>query len=47
MTATVKQKIDLRKYSQLVSKVANLVIKTKEEFERADAEIGSLLKKGR
>ena len=47
MTATVKQKFDLRKYSRLVSKVAPLVIETKEEFEQADAEIGRLLKKGR
>src|SRR5215510_11499619 len=46
MTVTVKQKFDLRKYSRLVSKVAPLVIETKEEFERADAEIGRLLKKG-
>jgi HTH-type transcriptional regulator / antitoxin HigA len=46
MTATVKEKFDLRKYSRLVSKVAPLVIETKEEFERADAEIGRLLKKG-
>jgi hypothetical protein len=35
MTATVRQKFDLRKYSRLVSKVAPLVIETKEEFERA------------
>jgi hypothetical protein len=47
MAVTVKQKFDLRKYSRLVSKVAPLVIETKEEFERADAEIGRLLKKGR
>jgi HTH-type transcriptional regulator / antitoxin HigA len=46
MTATVRQKFDLRKYSRLVSKVAPLVIETQEEFERADAEIGRLLKKG-
>jgi HTH-type transcriptional regulator / antitoxin HigA len=46
MTATVKEKLDLRKYSRVVSKVAPLVIETKEEFERADAEIGRLLKKG-
>jgi HTH-type transcriptional regulator/antitoxin HigA len=46
VTATVKQKFDLRKYSRLVSKVAPLVTETKEEFERADAEIGRLLKKG-
>jgi HTH-type transcriptional regulator / antitoxin HigA len=46
MTAAIKQKFDLRKYSRLVSKVAPLVIENKEEFERADAEIGRLLKKG-
>ena len=46
MAVTVKQKFDLRKYSRLVSKVAPVVIETKEEFERADAEIGRLLKKG-
>ena len=46
MTATVRQKFDLRKYSRLVSKVAPLVIETEEEFERADAKIGRLLKKG-
>jgi HTH-type transcriptional regulator / antitoxin HigA len=46
MTATVREKFDLRKYSRLVSKVAPLVIETNEEFERADAEIGRLLRKG-
>lgn len=46
MTATVREKFDLRKYSRLVSRVAPLVIETKEEFERADAEIGRLLRKG-
>jgi HTH-type transcriptional regulator / antitoxin HigA len=46
MTATVRQKFDLRKYSRLVSKVAPLVIETKKEFERADTETGRLLKKG-
>jgi HTH-type transcriptional regulator / antitoxin HigA len=46
MTANVKQKFDLRKYSRLVSKAAPLVIEAKEEFERTDAEIGRLLKKG-
>jgi len=46
MTATINQKFDLRKYSRLVSKVAPLVIETKEEFERADTEVGRLLKKG-
>jgi HTH-type transcriptional regulator / antitoxin HigA len=46
MTATVRQKFDLRKYSRLVSKVAPIVIETKKEFERADTETGRLLKKG-
>jgi HTH-type transcriptional regulator / antitoxin HigA len=46
MIAAIKQKFDLRKYSRLVSKVAPLVIETKKEFERADAEIGRLLRKG-
>jgi len=46
MTATARQKFDVRKYSRLVSKVAPLVIETEAEFERADAEVGRLLKKG-
>ena len=46
MTASVRQKFDLRKYSRLVLKIAPLVIETKEEFERMDAEIGRLLRKG-
>jgi HTH-type transcriptional regulator / antitoxin HigA len=46
MTATINKKFELRKYSRLVSKVAPLVIETKEEFERADTEVGRLLKKG-
>jgi len=47
MTETINQKFDLRKYSRLVSKVAPpLVINTKEELERADTEVGRLLKKG-
>jgi HTH-type transcriptional regulator/antitoxin HigA len=46
MAVTVKQKFDPRKYSRLVSKVAPLVIETKDEFERMDAEIGRLLRKG-
>ena len=39
MNATVREKFDLRKYSRLVSKVAALVIETKEEFERADTPV--------
>src|SRR4030095_9588043 len=46
MDVTVKQKFDPRKYSRLVSKVAPLVIETKDEFERMDAEISRLLRKG-
>jgi HTH-type transcriptional regulator / antitoxin HigA len=46
MTATVSQKFNLRKYSRLVSKAVPLVIETEVEFERADAEVGRLLKKG-
>jgi antitoxin component HigA of HigAB toxin-antitoxin module len=46
MIATVRQKFDLRKCSRLVSKVALLVIETEEEFERADAWIGRLLRNG-
>jgi hypothetical protein len=46
MAVNVKQKFDLRKYSRLVLKIAPLVIETKDEFERVDAEIGRLLRKG-
>lgn len=51
MTVTVSKqsalkKIDLKKYSRLVAKAAPLVIETKAEFERADAEVGRLLRKG-
>jgi HTH-type transcriptional regulator/antitoxin HigA len=46
MAVTVKQKFDPRKYSRLVSKVAPLVIETKDEFERMDAESSRLLRKG-
>src|SRR5215470_18612632 len=46
MAVTVKQKFDPRKYSRQVSKVAPLVIETKDEFERMDAEVGRLLRKG-
>jgi len=51
MTATVskrvsQKKIDLKKYARLVAKVAPLVIETEAEFERADAEVGRLLRKG-
>ena len=46
MVVTVKPKFDPRKYSRLVSKVPPLVIETKDEFERMDAEISRLLRKG-
>jgi len=46
MAVTVKQKFDPRKYSRQVSKVAPLVNETKDEFERMDAEISRLLRKG-
>jgi HTH-type transcriptional regulator / antitoxin HigA len=46
MAVTVKQKFDPRKYSRLASKVAPLVIETKDEFERVDAESSRLLRKG-
>jgi len=38
--------IDLKKYARLVAKAAPLVIESEAEFERADAEIGRLLRKG-
>lgn len=51
MTVTVSKqsvlkKIDLKKYARLVAKAAPLVIETEAEFERADAEVGRLLRKG-
>jgi HTH-type transcriptional regulator/antitoxin HigA len=51
MTATVSKrtilrKIDLKKYARLVAKAAPLVIEADAEFERADAEVGRLLRKG-
>lgn len=51
MTVTVSKrsalkKIDLKKYARLVAKAAPLVIETVAEFERADAEVGRLLRKG-
>src|SRR5262245_35842089 len=46
MTAAVKRKFDLSKYARLVSKAAPLVIETKDEFKRMDAEISRLLRKG-
>ncbi len=51
MIATASQRtsrtaLDLKKYSRLVAKAAPLVIESEAEFERADAEIGRLLRKG-
>jgi HTH-type transcriptional regulator/antitoxin HigA len=51
MTVTVSKqsalkKIDLKKYARLVAKAAPLVIETEAEFERADEEVGRLLRKG-
>lgn len=46
MTAIAKQKLDLRRYSRLVARAAPLVIETDAEYQRVDAEIGRLLKKG-
>ncbi len=51
MTVTVSKrtglkKIDLKKYVRLVAKAAPLMIETEAEFERADAEVGRLLRKG-
>jgi HTH-type transcriptional regulator/antitoxin HigA len=40
------RKIDLKKYARLVAKAAPLVIETEAEFERTDAEVGRLLRKG-
>jgi HTH-type transcriptional regulator/antitoxin HigA len=42
----VAKPIDLKKYARLVAKAAPLVIESEAEFERADAEIGRLLRKG-
>ncbi len=43
---TSHQTIDLKKYARLVAKAVPLIIETEAEFERADAEIGRLLRKG-
>ena len=45
MTVAVKQ-LDARKYGRLLLRVLPVVIQTEEEYDRIDAEIGSLLKKG-
>ena len=46
MTAIVSPKIDLQKYARLVARAKPLVIETEAEYNRADAEIGRLLRKG-
>jgi HTH-type transcriptional regulator / antitoxin HigA len=46
MTAIVSQKLDLQKYARLVARATPVVIETKAEFQRADAEVGRLLRKG-
>lgn len=46
MTATAKQKLDLRKYARLVARAAPLVIETETEYQRADTEVARLLRKG-
>jgi HTH-type transcriptional regulator / antitoxin HigA len=46
MTVAARTKFDLRTYSRLVSKAAPIVIESETEFERVDAEVGRLLRKG-
>ena len=46
MTAIVSPKIDLQKYARLVARAKPLVIETEAELQRADEEIGRLLRKG-
>jgi HTH-type transcriptional regulator/antitoxin HigA len=46
MTATVRQKIDEKKYARLVARAMPVVIESEREYERVDAEVGRLLKKG-
>ena len=46
MTRIVHAKMDWRKYARLVARVAPMIIETSEEFSRADAQIGRLLRKG-
>lgn len=45
MTVAVK-KLDSRKYGRLLSRVLPVVIQTEQEYDRVDAEIVRLLKKG-
>src|SRR2546425_598901 len=46
MTVTAKRRLDLRKYARLVARAAPLVIETEAEYQRADVEVGRLLRKG-
>ena len=46
MRASDNQKLDLQKYARLVARATPVVIKTEAEFERADAEVRRLLRKG-
>jgi HTH-type transcriptional regulator/antitoxin HigA len=45
MTVAVK-KLDSRKYGRLLARVLPIIIQSEEEYDRIDAEIGRLLKKG-
>jgi HTH-type transcriptional regulator / antitoxin HigA len=45
MTVAVR-KLDARKYGRLLLRVLPVVIQTEEEYDRIDAEVGNLLKKG-
>ena len=46
MTAAAKRRIDLRKYGRLLARATPLVMETEAEYNRADAEVGRLLRKG-
>ncbi|MGH9766820.1 MAG: helix-turn-helix domain-containing protein [Blastocatellia bacterium] len=45
MTVAVEN-LDSRKYGRLLARVLPVVIQTEQEYDRIDAEIGRLLKKG-
>ncbi len=45
MTVAVEH-LDSRKYGRLLARVLPVVIQTEQEYDRIDAEIGRLLKKG-
>ena len=50
MTVTVstvsRQSFDTRKYGRLLTRTQPVVIKTEADYDRIDAELGRLLKKG-